>query len=406
MKKSNLFFLIGFASVFLFCISILDISTIEAISDGYALSRLPRELRLGVDLGLIQFSDIRRKVIDRPISRRNFSVILHRALQLVGVPLSSEISDLSRMGLFKHTPSNSRVTRREGIETLARILLYLNENRNLQLPRETSMSFKDYKPAPKYYGPFEFMRKNEIAKGYPNGSFKPGREITLRESVYLLFRLYEAISAQMIRPVEDKMMFVDIPMDHPIIEDLNALKQAGAFTNLSLGHSFDGYSPVILRDLGDVIQGILAGRNETTQFDPRNVLGKKAAMHLPVNRGTMVLMLKHLLDVFQTAHPEQYREEYRYKDVKPASELDKALQYLQHTGINPGYPNHVLRPNEPITWFEFVGILKQTLSKLDLIRITRSEPDEAAQKSDFERYAAIIQAKQNRIRKILHSQRY
>ncbi len=61
-----------------------DLGSLEAISQ--ALSGLPPELRMAVDLGIIDPSDFYRGGLNVPIKKRDFALLVKNTLQLLGDP--------------------------------------------------------------------------------------------------------------------------------------------------------------------------------------------------------------------------------------------------------------------------------------------------------------------------------
>jgi hypothetical protein len=90
-----------------------------------------------------------------------------------------------------------------------------------------------------------------------------------------------------------------------------------------------------------------------------------------------------------------------YLDVPANGPEIPGLAALEQVGISLGYADRRLAGDEPLSWFETVGILHAWLARTSPDQTTATTAQEAATRSDFEEFAALIKAKKERIRGIL-----
>ncbi len=398
-QRTRNFILGSFAAVFM-TVSMTELPVLEAISDTTAFSRLSPELRLGLDIGIIDASDLESKSLDTPITRRSFSVLLKRVFQMLGAPAGSDLSDLRTSGIFDPAPSKRSVQRKAALEALARGTLHLADNGFLTLESKSTADFSDYRIPEKYRDAISFLKAKGIARGYPDGRFGVSRALTKREAVFLLYRFYEQVAGSlMIRQNTDVLQFVDLPLDHPAMTSLKVMEKAGAFTQMKFGMSFDGYSPLKVRDAACIVESILNKYDHSSESAEIKNLLKSRLPSQATTRGDLAILLGHLVKAFP-ARLGVSAESFTYTDVEAGTREAVALSALGEKGLFLGYPNGTFNGNEVITRYEAVGVFQAVLTTLNLV--TPDSGDQIAGKSDFEAFATLLKAKRARIQNILH----
>jgi len=400
MQQRTRNFIFGSLAAVFLTASMTELPVLEAISDNTAFGRLSPELRLGMDIGIIDASDLESRSLDTPITRRSFSVLLKRVFQMLGAPAGSELSDLRTAGIFDPSPSRRSVQRKSALEALARGTLHLADNGFLTLEPKATSNFSDYRIPEKYRDAISFLKSKGIARGYPDGRFGASRALTKREAVFLLYRFYEQVAGSlMIRQNSDVLQFVDLPLDHPAMDSLKAMEKAGAFTQMKFGMSFDGYSPLKVRDAVCIVESILTRYDQASESAKiRNLLiGRLPAQ--PATRGDLAILLGHLVKAFP-AKLGVSAESFTYTDVEAGTREANALTALGEKGLFLGYPNGTFNGDEVISRYEAVGIFQAVLTTLNLV--TPDSGDQIAGKSDFEAFATLLKAKRARIQSILH----
>lgn len=393
-------FLIGSLSAITLTAAVTDVRVLEAINEIPAFNSVSPELRLGVDLGILDASELDSASLSAPITRRSFAVILKQVLQLVGAPTGSELSDLHASGIFNPAPHKRGVSRKAALEALARTTIYLSDNGFITLEEKPAGDFADYRIPEKYSQAIAFLREKEIARGYPDGRFGVSRLLSKREAVSLLYRFYEQISSSLMMRGDTKgLQFVDLPLDHPAMASLKAMENAGAFDTMKFSRSFDGYSPLRINEAVTIIESILNKYSHTEEAAEVKSLLSDPSSTLPTTRGELTILLGHMVKAFP-AEIGIIPEAYCYNDVAAGTKEAVALEALGNKGLFIGYPNGTFMGMEVITRFEAVGIIGTVLTTLQLVPSESGE--QLAGKSDFEAFANLLREKRARIQSILH----
>ncbi|HNV70331.1 MAG TPA: hypothetical protein PKO06_11580, partial [Candidatus Ozemobacteraceae bacterium] len=249
MNERTRYFLAGTLAAGLTVSLLSDVNTLQAISNRVAYSHLTSELRMGIDIGLLDPADARGGNLDAPLSRREFGLLLKKTLQMLGSPAGSEVSDLSLYGVFDMKNTKGSISRKEVLESLCRSVIHLADYGFVTIKEAKAADFSDYSPMPKYATAFGYLRAENVVRGY-GAAFGVKRAVSRREAVTFLYRLYEKVAAARVRPSQDKKIaFIDISEDHPVMEQIRGLHEAGAFDAIDIQPSFDGDRTMKLKDL-------------------------------------------------------------------------------------------------------------------------------------------------------------
>lgn len=400
MQQRTRNFIIGSLAAITLSASVTDLRVLEAISDNPAISHVSPELRLGVELGIIDASDLESSALAAPISRRSFAVLLKKVLQMVGAPTGSELSDLRTSGIFNPAPHRRSLSRKTALEALARSTQYLADNGFITLDENSTDSFTDYPVPEKYSQAISFLRAKGIIRGYPDGRFGSSRALTKREAVFMIYRFYEQIAASLMTKRDTQgLQFVDLPLDHPAMASLKAMEEAGAFDKIKFASSFDGYSPLRINEAMTIVESILLKHSCTSEASEVRTLLPDGTSLLPATRSDITILLGHLVKSFPAVSGIN-SQSYCYNDVEAGSKDAIALEALGNKGLFIGYPNGTFKGTELITRFEAAGIIGTVLTTLRLV--TPDSGEQLADKSDFESFAAMLKEKRARIHNILH----
>lgn len=402
MTEANKYSILG---IVVACLAIAVFSGsnfISAAIAGFNLAGMPRELRLGIDTGLISQSECTRRQLNRLTSKGSFADRLNIMLEQVGMVELSERKGLESSGIFSAKPENARLSRKEAFAAMARICLHLSDKGLIKLPETKAVNYRDYKIPEKYLGAAAFLQNRFVVRGYPDGSLGAGKSLTNREAVYFIYRLYETIAADMManQPATG-IRFVDISLSHPVMNSIKLLTDAGAFNKILLKPAFDGESHISAGELSDMLEGIFTHSNQTVdQIRLKTILPANSL----VSRNQLALALEYLLG---SSSLSESKTEIAYSDVKSESPEYAALVKLAAADIRLGYQSNYFRGNEKVTWFEAVSALAGTVKASAAISpaTAKVEPQRLAQKSDIDALIALIKAKKAKVRQILEYKR-
>ncbi len=379
-----------------FCVAVLAGTGILNPIFANGLGNAPRELRLGAELGIIQPEQCKsNKFLKGSISQKDFVEKTAIVMDRVGVQ-NCDSALLLTNGI---AASNSRnaISRREAVEMMARATIFMSNNNIFKMQSVKATNFRDYKVPEKYNAAMGYMQNKFVVRGQSNNTLGASRKLTQREAVYFLFRLYEAISSDMMTSIpNDGISFIDINYGHPIMPAIKNLTAAGAFDRAMLRPSLDGDSFIKPEELTELVGGIFDRSGKECDMLRLQAIfsdGEEFA-----TRKQMTLILEFLMDSFA---PDKITEgQVNFVDVSETDAEYQALKKLAGSKINPGYGNQVFSGNENITWFEVINLLNQTLK---FTGITNEAPDmnAPAEKEDFERLKNILIKKKAMIRNIL-----
>ncbi|WP_161946644.1 S-layer homology domain-containing protein [Ureibacillus xyleni] len=83
-------------------------------------------------------------------------------------------------------------------------------------------SFSDVPVSHRYFKEIQFMKEMGIINGYPDKTFNPTASISRQHVASLIYR-----SGVALKPIREKIAFVDVPESHPYYTEIMALYQAG-----------------------------------------------------------------------------------------------------------------------------------------------------------------------------------
>jgi len=415
MKKGDKFFLLGVFLALAIGVLALDPTLLEAVARKVTRGIQARELRMAQDLGVFKPESLRRNTINAPISHREFGLILKEFLKLLGAPAGYSIKTLDESGVFAASQPKKTLSRKQAVESACRALIHLADVGIISLQADEKASFPDYNPPAKYQPAMGFLKGKGALRGYPDGSLRSNKSITTRESVCLLYRMYEQVAAQICAsqgqsqgvgpgkgqdqsPDQGNFHFVDLPLDHPVVEKLRRLNEFGAFDIVKLGVSFDGDGPIQLVDLGGIISGILSKAGKPTDLFELGLGTKNHKSGGWAERKDLAILVGHLARMLDEKPGSE--EVPQYLDVLPTDAEFGALEALGRQGLRMGYSNGRFGGVELVSWFEMVGVLNAFLEK-HATALGQKALEEPAQTTDFEEFAALIRAKKQRIRSIL-----
>ncbi len=400
MHKANKYSLSGIGIAFLAIALFCGNNFISAAIASFNLAGLPRELRLGIDAGLISQDQCNRQYLNRNSSRQAFADRLGILLEQVGLIEVSDRKSLEKAGIF--SCAGSTLSRKEAVESMARICLLLAGKEQIKLPEEKAVNYRDFRIAEKYSQAIAFLQKRFVVRGYPDGHLGASKKLSNRESVYFLYRLYETIAAEMMaKQPAAGIRFVDISLNHPVMNSIRTLTQAGAFNKLMLKPAFDGEAHILTRELSEMIEGILENnQQEIDQVRLKTILPGNASL----TRSQLAMALEYLLTGAELPEP---KEKISYIDVKADSAEFAALTRLAAAEIRLGYQTNYFRGQEKVTWFEAVSAVATAIkSSLKIAPASKNtQTEKLAQKEDIDALIALIKAKKARVRQILEYKR-
>ncbi len=404
MKQANNYFVTGAVLAALTIALLGGNSLIKMVFASNGHGRLPREIRLGCELGLISQQQLKTSTLNRRINSADFSQKLALAMMLLGAQESENARELLNLGVIEGRPGTGGMSRAATLETLARATILLSEKNMISLDAIKANNYRDYRVAEKYTKAIAWLQNKYIVRGYPDGSLGKNRNLSLREAVFFLHRFYEAASSEMMgkRPTE-KLSFIDIPLSHPIMQSIENLTQAGAFDKLILRPSFDGNSFVSTSDLIEILNGIFArAGNETDEIRIKTIFADNEPTSFSQRRH-LALLLEYILDSF--AKDRLVAQKTEYSDVGMEQPEFESLIKLAGCGLTLGYGNGRFAGNENISWYETVRLLDEVLKFVSITAAPEKTTDRLAVKSDIEALKALLRAKKERIHAILNAKR-
>ena len=401
MKQSNKYFLIG-AAVAVFCIAIFannGIFSIAFASD--FLGKLPREIRLGEELGILSREQCKASILNRQIRKADFGDKLSTVLDLVGAS-DCTTKQLTQKGIISNKKSREYISRAEALEILSRAAIMLSDSKLVKFAENTATNYPDYRVPAKYSQAIAYLQAKFVVKGLPDGTLGSKKRLTLRDSTFLLYRFYEAISADMMSSQNaENISFIDIPLNHPITDCIKNLTLSGAFDKLMLRPSFDGDSFITGSDMTEMITGIFArAGKELDQIRLETIFsGPTGSDH--AQRRQLTLALEYLLDSF--AKDRLNAGKINYKDITIEQPEYESLLKLAGCGITMGYGDGRFAGDENVTWYETANLFNEIIKYSALVAQPEVKQNKLAEKSDIENFKALLLAKKEKIRLILNS---
>jgi hypothetical protein len=404
MKRQKAYY-VGAALAFMLAAVFLNIQAIEAVSKSLAMTSLPDELRMALDLGIIDRSDLGTRSLNSPIKHREFAVLLKNTLQLLGASAGSSMADLRESGILASVRGKQSISRRHALEAMCRMVMYLNDTNFLAMDPAASGNFSDYDPPEKYINALGYLKGAWIVRGYGNGVFGARRALSKKEAAFMVYRLYEHVSSTLMNKSKgEHISFIDLPTDHLAMKGIKTVAKAGAFDLIKMRPSFDGNRVIPVRDAGNLIKGLLK-KAEIPEADQKvNVVVNGRDLRSAVDRSLLAQLLEVLVKEGK-ARSDDYTDLAPYMDVPAGSAPALALEALGKRGIVMGYPGGLFRGGDRVSWFEAVGTLDAVARTLILGKnVPEETPEEdshLATRDEFEQFIATLKAKRARVRNIL-----
>ena len=339
------------------------------------------------------------------MTRREFGLMVRQALQMLGHSAGKSLRAMDGSGIFSPSPSGAAMNRRQTLEALCRVIIALEAGDQISLAGISSERFADYNPPAKYAKAVGFLKQNNIARGFGKNVFGSGRTLMKRDGIFLVFRLYEQVSAMMMSKRQTGSIgFVDLAKDHPAMESIAVLFKAGAFDLIPGRPSFDGNRFIDLNGLSAMCQGIIdkAGIQCLLEFE-----ASPQARTRPATRIQLARILEKMAGLGKARVSHEPQRVAPYADVPAGSPDVPVLERLHDLGIVLGYAGGNLHPDEQVTWFEAVGTLKALLKAVKFSDAADPIPEKTGDrllvKQDIEDFAKLIRAKRANIRRILRA---
>jgi hypothetical protein len=411
-----------------------DINGLEAVSRAINWRNLPSELRLSHEVGLFLLSPNNLDSLNEPVRRKDFAVGMVQTFKLLGIATGVSTEEFGKLGILDRPTAGSYLSRREAVEALCRLTLFLEEKGYLQTSGSAIPPFADYAAPAKYQGSLAFLRTTGIVKGYNGTHLQPRRTLATREAIMLLYRLYEKIAAELMsRQNHAGICFVDLPLDHYLMAPLQFLHKSGAFQDVRMGPSFDGHRQVTADHMAGMVAGILktCGPREIPAI--MNELASAPIATPELSRGRLARFMAVLIDAYGPL--PGLNTPVTYSDTPPGSSEALAFTRLAEAGIQLGYPNGAVHPAESVNRYEVISLLEAVLRRIrledpitgsvetapapshpvsDVVAPGKSIPEEEPliaepnpdghkypEKVDFDEFVSLIRAKQARINQLL-----
>jgi hypothetical protein len=385
MRRTGNYFLFGVITAVIAVAIFSGNSFFRSVFAGDERGRLPRELRLGNEIGIISSEELTKSRLNRNISKTAFSEKIFTILELLGSPETVRPEELARSGIFTGKRKSAQISRAEAVEAMARVVIHLANKSLLALPENAGKSYKDYRLNEKYSQAINYLQGKFIVRGYPDGSLGARKNLSTREAIFLIYRLYEAISSDLMskRTIEG-ISFIDIPLSHPVMDAIKNLTQAGAFDKVMLRPSFDGESYMSSSDLNEIISGICGKAGKETDLIRMKTIFAETRPDGATSRRQLALVLEYLLDTF--AKDRLNAEKTSYTDVTIEQPEFEALLKLAGCGITMGYGNGKFSGNESVTWFESSRLLNEVVKYAAIAVPVIEKHAKLAEKSDIENF--------------------
>ncbi len=401
MQKTNRFFISG-AVFAILAVAILAHGSFFSIGfAGDGRGNLPRELRLGVEIGILRNAELSSSQLNRSIDRFSFAEKLCTILDLTGISDLETPKALVKAGILGSRHMSGKISRKEALETFARVAIHLANQGKLSLPDAKATNFRDYRVPAKFDSAVSYLQSKFVVRGYPNGSLGSNRRLSRKEAVFFIYRLYESISSDLMsKRTLDGICFIDIPLSHPLMKSIENLTKAGAFDKVMLRPSFDGEAHVSKNDLIEFVSGIFAKTGQEMDHDRLRNIFPGASRESVASRRQLALMLELVLDTI--AKDKLSAQKIAYADVTLDNPEFEALIKLAGCNITMGQGDGNFVANAGVSWNETVKLLDAVIKFAGITGPVEARPSKLAQKSDVENYKAILIAKRERIRKILN----
>ena len=178
-------------------------------------------------------------------------------------------------------------------------------------PPSISSIFPDVLGQKWYTDEIEYLYKNRIVKGYPDGNFRLLDSVTRAEAVTMLGRALKLSGEQ------SNTVFIDVPFEH----------YASGYVNNATNDN--------------VIEGLPDGT-----FQPLS----------PITRGDVAVILQRAFEYPNVS--DKY-----YSDVTEGNYYDEAINAMAAQNISNGYPDGTFKPDQNISRVEFSVLLSKAMQQ-------------------------------------------
>lgn len=172
-------------------------------------------------------------------------------------------------------------------------------------------SYFDVKTSHWGYGSIQYLNKNNLIQGYPNGTFKPNNSLTRAEAASLIARTLNLTTTK-------PNPFNDVNKNNFAYDDIAAVAE----------------------------QGIVVGREEG-KFYPNGAL----------TRAEMASILSRAFDL-----SKQTNQAPQFSDVSTSHWAYDSIVQLVESELTSGYPDGTFKPSNQITRVEFAAFLDRVLN--------------------------------------------
>lgn len=190
-------------------------------------------------------------------------------------------------------------------------------NKSASIPVEVKENqlFKDVSNSHPYYKEIQFSVKNNIVRGYEDGTFRPTENISRAHAAVILTKVLNLDTKNVTNP-----NFKDVPMTHIYYKEIAAAAK----------------------------YGLVSGKADGT-FDPNGKL-------------TRAQMSKILAKAFKLEQQNQAFASYHFKDVPTGDWAYPYVVALASNGITTGYEDGTFKPNANISRAHFVVFLYRAIN--------------------------------------------
>ncbi|WP_258000246.1 S-layer homology domain-containing protein [Bacillus sp. Marseille-P3661] len=189
-------------------------------------------------------------------------------------------------------------------------VIYLDKLQSVYVDNYTEVSFKDVSSDHWAIGSITFLSDRNTIRGYEDGTFRPGAQITRAQAAAMIARELKLEAANDI-----ELKFTDVPEKHYAINDIKKVAAAGIIT----GKSADTFAP-----------------------------------DEPLTRAEMAVVLNR-------AYSLQGEAENKFTDVKDNHWAIKSIKALVANDITGGYPDGTFKPSAPTTRAEFSSFMERVI---------------------------------------------
>lgn len=405
MSKKTYRFLISMFVAGVLVAAFLDIHGLEAISGYSPFRNLPPEIGLANEVGIISLSPSQIPTLRNSTSRKIFAQLLITTTRLLGHCDSEDPQLLEDLAILKAVKSEKKLNRKQVIEALGRWMISLRDGGHISFSSSNFKGFPDYTCPDKISEAIGFLREKHVVRGYQDGSFRPEKTISVKESVMLVYRAYEQLVLWRNRGSDaGKTYFVDLPLGHFITEKVQYIASMGAFEWVDLGPSFDGNRFINIETMSALVGGILKTAFKSERISEIQTLFSGIEHSRRLTRGKLAQLMEIVIRVFGAQ--EKMGVMVSYTDIPVSSSLNSACQALAEVGIQVGYANGRMGPEEPVTRFEAISLIEAVLRRIQIslpgaADVPVENPHAYPKKSDLEDFANLIREKQKRIRQLL-----